>query len=229
MCFSATASFAASGVLTLAGAATLRQTLRARAGAGLVLLSAFPLIFGVQQAVEGLVWLSLDERLPEALLRPAAYAFLFFALLFWPVAGPLAGWLLETRPLRRRLFAGLLAGGAAVGLYLYAGALSGAGAPLAPPEWGGHIVYLERVRYIPHAELIYFVTACAALIASSNRTAAWFGAALAASFAATAAGYAAQVLPSVWCFFAALCSLVIVLGLRRETAGELQTSARAGS
>lgn len=210
MCFSATASFAAFGVLTFAGTAVLRRAARLDLGPGLTFLSSFPLVFGIQQGFEGMVWLGINDELPAALRGVGAYGFLFFALFFWPVAGPLAGHLIETRPVRRRLFVPLIVGGVAIGLYLMFVAIRHAAPPMAGPEWGGHVAYLLDVDLPSGVKYLYFFTACAALLASSNRTAFRFGLALTIAFAVTLVGYELKALPSVWCFFAALCSLVIV-------------------
>lgn len=218
MCFSATASFAAFGVLTLTGAAVLRRAVRLDLGPGLVFLSSFPLVFGIQQGFEGLVWLGIRGELPAALRGVATYGFLFFALFFWPIAGPLAGRLIETRPVRRRLFVPLIAGGVAIGLYLMFIAIRHAAPPMAGPEWGGHVAYLLGVDLPGGVKYLYFFTACAALLASSNRAAFRFGLALTIAFAVTLIGFELKALPSVWCFFAAACSLIIVHAVWRGDA-----------
>jgi hypothetical protein len=81
MCFSANASFAASGVLAAVGAASIRETKTKRG-----LLYAFiPLIFAIQQFVEGLQWLTR----PGAWSVFLAYGFLFFRS--YPLAGLRSG------------------------------------------------------------------------------------------------------------------------------------------
>ena len=71
MCFSATASFAASAVLITAGGASLSLAKPHQR-----LFAAMPLLFGIQQAIEGLQWLQLDKGESSLL---AGYGFLFFA------------------------------------------------------------------------------------------------------------------------------------------------------
>ncbi|SFH95120.1 DUF6629 family protein [Albimonas pacifica] len=224
MCFSATASFAAAAVLTGAGAVALRAALGARLGPGWTLFAAFPLVFGLQQALEGLVWLGVEGRLPPGLAPWTTAGFLFFALCFWPVAGPLAGRLMETEPRRAQLFSGLTVLGAALGVYLLGRALAGSA---APQVLDGRLAYLVGVDYPPGIEFVYLAVAASALLASSHREARLFWAALTASFALVAATWEVKTLPSVWCFFAALCSLLVVRGvLRRRGAAQAITRPR---
>ncbi len=60
MCFSATASFIAGSALSAGGIVTLRMTAR-RAE---IPFAMIPLLFGVQQLIEGMVWLSLANGPP---------------------------------------------------------------------------------------------------------------------------------------------------------------------
>jgi hypothetical protein len=96
MCFSASASFVAATISGTAGAICLARV-RYR---GDLLLAAIPLVFAVQQTIEGFLWQSLEhEGLSE---RSAALtaAFLMLMLVLWPVYAPLATFLAE--PDRRR-------------------------------------------------------------------------------------------------------------------------------
>ena len=83
MCFSPEASFASAAVLVPFGTYTLR--LAARTAPRLWPLALVPCVFGLQQACEGVVWLGLESG-DDRLTRPAARAYLFFALAF-PVLG----------------------------------------------------------------------------------------------------------------------------------------------
>ncbi|MFN6337452.1 MAG: hypothetical protein ACK41W_01805 [Cyanobacteriota bacterium] len=92
MCFSATASFLASGVLVAVGSATWAIA-RDKGDRPRLPLALAPLLFGVQQALEGLVWLGIEahgrhpgEASPTTVAATLAY--LFFAYAFWPVWMP---------------------------------------------------------------------------------------------------------------------------------------------
>ncbi|MFO7856331.1 MAG: DUF6629 family protein [Paracoccaceae bacterium] len=215
MCFSATVSFAAAGVLTVAGGAALRRARRLRLGVGMTAFAAFPLLFGVQQGIEGLVWLVIDGVLPPVWEPWTTAGFLFFALFLWPAAGPVVGCMLETRPGRRRAFAGVAAGGVTLGIYLFGKALANPVPPSAAAAYGGHLLYLFGVRFPLGIEFFYFLVASAAMVGSSNPDARLFGWGLAISFVVTALFWDPAVLPSVWCFFAAICSLIAVRAVAR--------------
>src|SRR6185437_645962 len=108
MCFSATASFSAAGILTLAGAATLSKARDVRERP----LAAVPLIFALQQGIEGLLWLTVPSGHPAG--RGFATAFAGLALIVWPLFTPLAVGRAETLRNRRRLILGLTGPGLGV-------------------------------------------------------------------------------------------------------------------
>ena len=60
MCFSASASFIAGTTLCAVGVATIKRT-EARSELPLAMI---PLMFGVQQLIEGVVWLTFTNDLP---------------------------------------------------------------------------------------------------------------------------------------------------------------------
>ncbi|MGG7567013.1 DUF6629 family protein [Rhodovulum sp. DZ06] len=229
MCFSAEASFTAFGVLTVMGTVSIVRARRLGFGAGKTFLSAFPLFFGIQQGFEGLVWLAINGAVPVSWHLPATMGFLFFAVGFWPAAGPLAGWMIETKPRRKKLFLPFVAAGFAVAGVLFAAAVMDPLAPVSLEKYQGHLVYLAHLK-IPHGtEYVYFVTASAALVGSSDRMTKVFGLVLAASFIATLMLYQAAVLASVWCFFAAWCSLVLLAFQRPERNADAGPAGPAGA
>lgn len=83
MCFSAEASFASAALLLPLGMASVWRSCRA-GEMGLLPLALMPVGFGLQQALEGGVWLGLSQGSLAALPRMAALAYLFFALALWP-------------------------------------------------------------------------------------------------------------------------------------------------
>ena len=94
MCFSPTASFITAGALAIVGTLCVRQAKKK----ALLPFAAIPLIFAVQQAAEGIVWVTYPW--------PISY---FFAVLFlivalsWPMWIPYSLWSLETQKFRRTL------------------------------------------------------------------------------------------------------------------------------
>lgn len=216
MCFSATASFSAAVVLTGLGAASICMATRRQMGAGMVVLSTFPLLFGIQQAAEGVVWLGMNGVTPRWMTSLGTAIFVFAAYVLWPAIGPVAGWMIEPPGWRRRLFAWMMAGGFAVAGYLAFAAIIDPKVPIIGGEWGGHLHYLNEFAYLPHIEKFYFAFAATPLLLSSSRTAVLFATVLSGSFLATMLTYDIAVLPSVWCFYAALGSALVLVGLALE-------------
>src|SRR3990167_5604809 len=85
MCFSASSSFTAAFFLLSVGALTvLRKKNRSQ-----LMFSLIPFLFGIQQACEGIVWLTLNT--PDSFLhKAAAFLFLIFAITVWPIWIPIS-------------------------------------------------------------------------------------------------------------------------------------------
>ena len=79
------------------GVATLRA-IRRRAE---IPFAAIPLLFGLQQLVEGLLWLSFRFDSPQ-LNVAMTYLFAMFSHVLWPIFVPFAIGLLEPVPWRRK-------------------------------------------------------------------------------------------------------------------------------
>ena len=80
MCFSATASFTASALLVPIGVYCVKQSTHVQKPYWII--AALPLIFGIQQAFEGSVWITIESGDPSA-TRLSALSFMFFSHLFW--------------------------------------------------------------------------------------------------------------------------------------------------
>ena len=102
MCYSATASFIAGGLLTVAGAVTLKRA----ANSAELPFAAVPLLFGIQQIVEGAIWLSFRYDASE-IRNIASYIYTLFAYVLWPIYIPIAIGLTEQFAWRRKLIGGL--------------------------------------------------------------------------------------------------------------------------
>jgi hypothetical protein len=116
MCFSATGSFTLSAILIGVGAASVARS----SSPSHRMLAAAPLLFGAQQAAEGVVWLTIGVPSQALLQRFAVDVFLGMALVVWPLWVPLALVRLERDPTRRKIlvavcwFGGIVAASAAV-------------------------------------------------------------------------------------------------------------------
>lgn len=205
MCFSATASFAAGAALTAAGVATLRMTSRKVE----VAFAMVPFLFGVQQIIEGFIWLSLrHEPVADVTLT---FLYSLFSHVLWPIYIPFAVRLLETVPWRRTAMSVCQAIGLAVGLYLLYFIVQ---SPVTARVVDGHIAYESPHFYAIPTMVMYLIGTCASSLFSSNRTIQVFGA---LSFVTFVAAYAIHVATffSVWCFFAAILSLIVFVYFRQ--------------
>ena len=70
-------------------------------------MAMIPLLFGLQQALEGMVWLSLGAH-DRVLVNHYALGFLFFSHFLWPFQMAIAALKLETRKVFQRLFLRLI-------------------------------------------------------------------------------------------------------------------------
>ena len=74
MCFSAEVSFTAAAILLPAGAAAVLRAYQT--DRRYVPIAALPLLFGVQQALEGAVWTSAGN---QHLVEQFSFAYMFFS------------------------------------------------------------------------------------------------------------------------------------------------------
>lgn len=104
MCFSAPASFTAGTALISVSAYTIRGALARNRY--YLLFALIPLFFGIQQFIEGFVWLGFGWN-NEPVIKIGTLAFLFFAFTFWPIYSPLAVYfaeIKENKEIKRILF-----------------------------------------------------------------------------------------------------------------------------
>ncbi len=212
MCFSATASFIAGSALSAAGIVTLRMTER-RAE---IPFAMIPLLFGIQQLIEGMVWLSLRNGSPWP-NTTLTFVFTLFSHVLWPIFVPFAVARLETVPWRKKALATCQVAGLAVGLYFLYFILR---FPVTSRILGNHIVYDSPHFYVEWATLLYLVGAAGGGLLSSSKIIRAFGALLLVTYVAAYAIHAATLV-SMWCFFAAIMSSVVYLYFRdaRASAG----------
>ena len=210
MCFSATASFTAAAAVGSVGIATLWKAAGGRDRAMLP-IAAFPLLFAAQQAVEGLLWLDLARPAPGACRPLLTHAFMAYAEVFWPVFAPLAVWLIEPAPWRRRLILICLAIGAVLATYLLVMMIAN---PYVAAVDGGHIVYRNGVTYPKGIEIPYVLATTISLLLSSHRMIQVLALVILAGFGVAYVSFHASYI-SVWCFFAAAASILVYLFVRR--------------
>ncbi len=201
MCFSPEASFIASAGLAAVSVPTLKMARKNEK-----IFAAIPLIFAIQQGVEGVQWLTLQNG---GVNIAAGYAFLFFAMLLWPVFVPLAVFNLDEH--RRHILKWFIGLGALLFAYfLFLLTLT----PLSISIVNRCIVYhLDFPSQVALGfGMLYVLVVTGSFMFSSRREVQWFG--VITFFSAFIAGqYFLWAFVSVWCFFAALLSSLIFLYL----------------
>jgi len=203
MCFSAEASFAGGAVISAIGIATLTKIKKPAQ----IPFAAIPLLFGIQQCAEGVLWITLKSGTPEGLQNAGTYIFLIAALVIWPTMIPFSIRLLETGKQRKKALTGLLAIGGLVSLF-YAFCLIFYS--VHPQIQSYHILYADEFPRIPGkiAFGLYLAATIIPLFVSSIERM-WILGVLIAVSCLTTSIFFAQYLTSVWCFFAAFISIVI--------------------
>jgi heme/copper-type cytochrome/quinol oxidase subunit 4 len=200
MCFSYGISFTVSIALAVIGTAAIKRTSRKSE----LLFAAIPLLFSLQQLVEGVIWLQLLKSGDTYWL---AQAYTLFVGMLWPVMAPLSIWLLEPKRINRCMMLPVLATGIGIALYT-------AYALWQFPVTTRIAEYCISYEYPvpqPHLMLVaYIIATCAAFFIASDSFIVWLGGINLAAFAASYYIYSYD-LTSVWCFFAAIISGMIYL------------------
>ena len=222
MCFSATASFAAGAFLLGLGTLTLRSALASQQRRALP-FAAIPLLFAVQQLIEGVIWLTFSGE-ATLLNSVMTHAYSFFSHVLWPVYVPVAVLLMEPAGWRRRTLVAFVAAGVAVGAYLLYVLVA---FPVVSRPTGQHVEYVSPHFFAAVTMTLYLLSTAISPLLSTHRMVGVFGALALLSFGAAYAFYATWFI-SVWCFFAALLSTVVYLHFarkvrRRHTPGRAET------
>ena len=167
-----------------------------------------PLLFGIQQIIEGFVWLSLNWSITWLNLS-ATYGFVFFSHILWPIYVPLAVVLVETKAWRRKAI--MLCGvfGVIISLYFLSLILL---FPISSQVTCNSISYfLPASKFSLFFQALFYIAAtCLSCILSSHRIIRLLGIAVIISLIISYYFYTAT-LASVWCFFSALLSVIIYL------------------
>lgn len=217
MCFSATASFGASVFLgCIGGVAIVKATTKPQR-----LFASIPFFFLVQQLSEGMLWLSLKS--PPLAEREAffTYTYLVFAMAVWPLLIPLAIRLLEKDlKLKKRLnvcvgTGALVSMGVCVILFLY---------PVHVIPMQHHLHYRFTIpqpvkNLVVPFSILYIIATIITPFISGIKKMKWLGIFFLASYLYAVIFYAGFVI-SVWCFFAAILSIVvlwIILALNKSS------------
>jgi hypothetical protein len=211
MCFSSSASFGMAALLTVIGALTLYKTKRREQ----LMLSLIPLMFAVQQITEGIVWLSLQNSTYASLQSLATYLFLTFAYIVWPFWIPLSLLLLEKNKEKRKIMTACSYLGALIslslgGMLILYGKTAAISGNSIIYNWHTHFSISWHTNFfIRGASLIYAIPLIVPFFISSLPYFRFFGLIITFSLLLSHAVWY-YALTSVWCFFAALLSSMLI-------------------
>ena len=220
MCFSTTADVVAGAVLVPVAVLSLRQARTTRE----LPFAALPAVFAVHQLIEALVWAGTDGQVSSWLAHAAAVAYVFIALPVLPILFPVAVWLLEPIERRHRMTPFVVLG-AVVSARL------------------GHAVLTHGVSVTPHEHaLSYGIGIAHSVLWSVLYVGAIVGTAVLSRFpgviafgvlnlvglTVVALAYV-EAFASLWCVYAALTSVLILVHMRRSPRSGNRRPAVAGT
>ena len=208
MCFSASASFTASGVLAIIGIASVREIKNKQQ----LPLAMMPFTFALQQLCEGIDWLSV-AHIPWAvsLATIATTTHVFVILCVWPFMFPYITWLLARKRMQELVayFCFVLA---SISLLLFLSEL--------PLPIRFNVIYCHLDIVLTPAKsvrgvlagIIYIINLClAAIFWPIPRIIKIFG----ILTVPLAWLISAATFTSVWCFFAALWSICVLYSIKQ--------------
>jgi hypothetical protein len=206
VCFSPQGDLAGGIVVSAIGVDACRHV----RGRSQLLLATTPLLLGVHQIDESLVWWSLDGDLSHAVGRVAMWIYLVIALVVVPVLVPVAIWHLAPSRRRRWVQAPFVVLGVAVAGVLLATMIGG---PVTVRRGSYHLAYSIGLHSGILVVGLYIVATCGSLLFSGYRHILVFGLANLAAVIVLAR-LTADGFTSLWCFYAAVTSGAILLHLR---------------
>ncbi|SOB80029.1 DUF6629 family protein [Streptomyces sp. 1331.2] len=204
MCWSAQADTVAGGVVVVVGVACLVRVHRAGRPERL-LLAAVPLVLGLHQLIEALVWLGTDGGLSAAPAAAARTAWAVIALPLLPVLVPAGVWSASAGP-RRRLLAAFTLLGAGVAVPF---AVAVAARPVAAAVHGHTLGYAVGIPHPAALTAGYFLATVGSLLASGDRLLRRLGLVIGAG-AVVCALLWRLAFASTWCALAALAALLLL-------------------
>lgn len=222
MCFSAEASFISSAVLTISGVVAIKKSKTNQ----LKVFAAIPFLFGIQQFMEGLIWVNLAHSDYKSWTSLATNSFLFFAWIVWPTYIPLSARVLETNESRKKILNVLLAIGVVVSLLMVYRMLFH---HVEAEIQGYHINYSMdfKFKFQDLFGAFYFIPIVFSYFISSVKRMWLLGAMALITFAITAIFYREHLI-SVWCFFAAITSIMVLWMVYRMRSENIKRELRVG-
>lgn len=207
MCFSPEADIVGGLIVSGIGVDALRHVDSRRDH---VALAALPILLGVHQLTESLVWWSLMGDVSRTIGHVALWAYLIIAFVVLPIVVPAVIMWSEPSGIRRKIMAPFVVTGAVVASILLAAMIRGPVSVHLRPYHLGYSIKLTDGALIVG---LYVVAVCGTLLCSQHRAVRAFGLVnlVAVGLIAwlTVDGFA-----SVWCGWAAISSGAIAMRMR---------------
>lgn len=205
MCFSAPASFTASALLAALGTGLILRTKSKR----LLPLAIIPWLFAMQQCAEGVVWLNLPNASGQ-IANNAKNTFLFFAFVFWPVWMPLSTWIAEKEEWRKQAIALCLGIGLLLAIFLSLAIPDMKALPcLGSIQYAFPFKNLGNSAYYSRVGTFFYGIATLLPLFFSSLKRIWLLGLLVTLSGVIIYAIDQFVFVSLWCFFAAIFSLML--------------------
>jgi hypothetical protein len=204
MCFSATASFGASAILLGIGLISFKNSESKEQK----FLASIPLLLSIQQIFEGVLWLTISKPNYLEWVKPSTYGFLIFAQVIWPILIPMALLFLEKESMRKKALSYFLTLGLIQALFMGYGLLV---FPAESSVSGSHIRYEMDFPAANnwYGGVFYILATGFSPFVSSIKRISLIGVIILFTYLFTRIFYEYYVI-SVWCYFAAMISFVIL-------------------
>ena len=218
MCFNANVSFGAGIVIGFIGIVTIRK-----AKATQYVFASIPLLFAIQQFVEGILWLALKKSDEIKMQEIATYFFLLIAQVVWPVLVPLSILLLEKKKIQQRILLIFLIIGIIVSIF---GAYRIIFYDVVAQIENHHIKYAFNFSstILPLVGVFYVLPTTISPFISSVKRMILLGILLVSSLIISKLFFDVYTI-SVWCFFAAIISsMVFMIISKLNSAKEIKST-----
>lgn len=220
MCFSAEASFTSAAILGTIGALTMKEAYPKKMG----YFAVIPLVFALQQFLEGIVWWTMSLENNYSLLHDiSTQGFLLIAGVFWPLWIPCVLYRIESSLFRKKVLSICIAFGtisalaAVISMLLLGNEAQVVTHHLAYPiplkSRTGDVYSLSQIGYSFILMLYVFATIGASFVSSIQYM--WVFGVLALMGFIVAQILYAFAFGSVWCFFAALISMICYIIVKK--------------
>jgi len=204
MCFSAEASFVAATAIAAVGIVSIKKSTSPAQRA----FAVIPLFFAMQQFLEGWIWIVLANPDYVTCKQFLTIGYLIFVWVVWPLYVPFSMGLLEKKPGRRKILYGFLALGMVLTIICIYMLIFH---HIEAVEARLHIKYI--IDDLPSFDwlygILYLVPTTVSFFVSSIKKIWVLGVILLSSYIFSFIVYAGNVL-SVWCFFGAVTSVLIL-------------------